>query len=122
MIMRNLPNFEKAEINPQKFTGYSMNPYNIGNQNKWMAFGEIGYNVHHEKSRENAALDVIAQLKNSLPYVQAVAGKMSRYGQRYKLNVEITGTNGKTGTLVTVWQIEKENIPGLITNWLEVHR
>jgi len=60
-----------------------MNPYHIGNQNKWMAFAEIGYNVHHEKSREDAAFDIIAQLKKALPYTPAMPAKTDRYGLRF---------------------------------------
>ncbi len=50
-----LPNFTEAEIDPEKFYHYSMDPSNIGNQNKWVAFKEIGYQVYDDKSRWEAA-------------------------------------------------------------------
>ncbi|MCP4107870.1 MAG: hypothetical protein GY749_20390 [Desulfobacteraceae bacterium] len=118
---KKLPNFEKAEIDHEKFYHYSMDPGNISNQNKWMAFEEIGYQVWHEEIRRYEAQDVIDQLKKCLHSAPAIPGKMSTYGQRYNVSVKITGPNGKTGTLVTIWQIEN-NIPRLITNWLEAHR
>ncbi|MCP4347168.1 MAG: hypothetical protein GY795_16780 [Desulfobacterales bacterium] len=122
-FQKNLPNFEKAEIDPDKFYRYSMDPGNISNQNKWMAFEEIGYQVWDEEIRKYDAQDVIDQLKKCLYNAPAIPGKTSKYGQRYNVSVQLTGPNGKTGTLVTIWQIETQNnIPRLITNWLEVHR
>jgi len=117
-----LPNFEKADIAPEKFYEYSMNPDNIGNQKKWMAFEKIGYRIHNPKERKYAAWDIIDQLRNRIPYAPAIPNKAGLYGQRYKVCVQLIGPEGKTGILVTIWQIEtKENIPRLITNWLEVH-
>lgn len=117
-----LPNFAEAEIEPDKFYRYSMNPANIGSQNKWMAFAAIGYNVHHAESRWNAAQNVIQQLQASLPGAPATPGRSAQYGQRYQVCTQITGPNGKTGTLVTIWQIDRgKNEPRLITNWLEAH-
>lgn len=117
-----LPNSKKAEIDVEKFFHYSMDPSNIGNQNKWMAFQKIGYQVHAADSRWEAAQDVISQLKESLAEAPAIPGKNTQYGQRYKVFTSIIGPNGDTGTLITIWQIDKGNAtPRLITNWLEVH-
>lgn len=117
-----LPNFAEAEIDPDKFYRYSMDPTNIGSQSKWMAFEEIGYDVHDDESRWNATQNVIEQLKDSLPDALATLGKNTQYGQRYQVRTQITGPRGKTGTLVTIWQIDAErDVPRLITNWLEVH-
>lgn len=33
----------------------------------------------------------------------------------------VTGPNGKSGKLVTIWQIDRgTSVPRMITNWLEV--
>jgi hypothetical protein len=121
-FQKSLPNFVEAEIDPEKFYRYSMDPMNIGSQSKWIAFEEIGYNVHDDESRWNAAQNVIEQLKDSLPDVPAKPGKTTQYGQRYQVRTQITGPTGKMGTLVTIWQIDVgNNVPRLITNWLEVY-
>ena len=58
-----LPNSKRAEIDVEKFFHYSMDPSNIGNQNKWMAFQKIGYQVH---SAEWKIYRFIPQYKHGL--------------------------------------------------------
>ncbi len=117
-----LPNWKKAEIDVEKFFHYSMDPSSIGNQNKWIAFQKIGYRLHDADSRWKAVQDVITQLKESLAETPARRGKNTQYGQRYKVLSQIVGPAEVTGTLITIWQIDKgKTIPRLITNWLEVH-
>ena len=54
-----LPSVQDAMIDPQKFEEYSMNPNNLTNQGKWMAFAALGYDVKSASSRNAAAQDVI---------------------------------------------------------------
>ena len=117
-----LPNYQQAHIDPAKFVAYSMNSTNPRNQGKWLAFEAIGYQLHERTLRLEAAENVIQQLINQLPYVQAVIGRTTPYGVRYRVRCRITGPNSQVGTLVTVWQISpNSDVPRLITNWLEVH-
>jgi hypothetical protein len=100
-----------------------MNPSNAGNAGKWQAIQEVGYALHEPGERSAAAADVMGQLRQQLPTSSAQAGKASTFGPRYQVRVPITGPNGKTGTLVTQWQVDQgATAPRLIANWLEVHR
>jgi len=89
-----LPMAKQAEIDPRKFTEYSMNPFNTNNQGK----------LHLENNP--ATLD-----------------EPSEYGIRFTVTIPIIGINYLQGTLVTKWQIDKnKQIPRLITNWLKINQ
>lgn len=62
-----------------------MDPANIGSQSRWMTFEAIGYPVHDDENRWNAAQNVIEQLKESLPDVQA------KPGEKYAVWPELSG-------------------------------
>jgi hypothetical protein len=86
-------------------------------------FRELGYEIQTVEQREVAAQTVISQLQKSLPTMNANFDKSTPYGARFKVNIQVIGPNGKSGTLVTEWQYDKDsNSPRLITNWLEVHK
>jgi hypothetical protein len=118
-----LPQADKAEINQSKFERYSMDPANENNNGKWKAFESLGFNVRSESGRKVAAQDVVAQLREKLPNSSATEGKTSPYGLRFVVRSELRGPNGKEGTLVSVWQVERgSKTPRIITNWLEVYK
>jgi hypothetical protein len=116
-----LPFVQDAMIDPQKFEEYSMNPNNLTNQGKWIAFAALGYDVQSASSRNATAQDVIRQLRQGLSNASATPGQTSIYGLRFQVRMRIQGLNAKQGTLVTSWQIDHDkDVPRLITNWLEV--
>lgn len=116
-----LPMAEQAEIDPRKFTEYSMNQLNPNNQGKWRAFIALGYNIESSQDRQIAAESIISQIRSRLPELSADLNEPSEYGSRYTVNVPIIGFNKLQGILVTTWQIDKDKrIPRLITNWLKV--
>lgn len=118
-----MPNARNAEIDLRKFEEYSMNPENLRNQGKWIAFVAIGYDVEDAIARRAAAQDVISQVREQIPVLPATQGQISFYGNRFEVQVLIQGSNDLTGTLITIWQIDHgKEIPRLITNWLEVHQ
>jgi hypothetical protein len=118
-----LPNAQQVQIDPAKFDQYSMNPDNPRNLGKWRAFEEIGYDIRDSDDRQAAAQQVMTQLRQSLPNNAATPSKTSPYGARFEVRSMIQSPTGRTGTLVTIWQIDPNStIPRLITNWLEVHR
>jgi hypothetical protein len=118
-----LPNAEQAQIDPAKFEKYSMDPKNSGNGGKWQAFRDVGYDVESDTGRASGAENVMSQLRQNLLKDPATQGKVSSYGPRFEVRLEIKGPNGKTGTLVTVWQFDAgTSVPRMVTNWLEVHR
>ena len=115
-----LPRVKYAHIDPAKFESYSMDPTNANNQGKWKAFEEIGYDLEGESVRHQGVEDVIAQVRKGLPNSPAIESKASPYGLRYRVEVELRGPNGKTGILVTTWQVDEgTDAPRMITNWLK---
>jgi len=122
VMSQSLPNYQQADIDLAKFVDYSMNPTHPRNQGKWLAFETVGYRLHEQSTRLEAAQAVVQQLINQLPQAQVTVGNTTPYGVRYRVRCPITGPNGQVGTLVTIWQIApNSNIPRLITNWLEIH-
>lgn len=116
-----LPMAQSAEVDIRKFVEYSMNPDNLANQGKWIAFAALGYEVQNVKGRTSAAHDIINQLRQGLTETRAIPDKTSIYGLRFQVRLRIQGLNTRQGTLVTNWQIDNgKNVPRLITNWLEV--
>lgn len=117
-----LPRASEAAVDPAKFVDYSMNPTNPGNQGKWIAFVELGYDVSTPEERSVGFAHILQQVTAALPYAFAEDPFPTLYGIRYRVRIEIVGFNQRKGTLVTVWQVDKESlIPRLITNWLEAH-
>ena len=113
----------EPEIDPRKFTEYSLNPNHPDNKGKWQAFAQLGYDVETPKGRNQAAENLIQQLRQGLINVPSIPGEPTVHGLRFKVRIRITGLNGQEGTLVTSWQIDVgKDIPRLITNWLEVDR
>jgi uncharacterized protein YukE len=118
-----LPAFGKVEIDPRKFTQYSMDASNSTAGGKWKGFEDLGYDVHSTEGRATAAQDVTAQLEAQLSTAPAVLTAKTKFGPRYRVAVEIVGSNGRRATLTTYWQIDNgSDRPRLITNWVSVHR
>ncbi len=125
-----LNNGDEAQIDPAKFERYSMDPDNPNNRNKeddpatgkWVAFVDLGYDVYTPEGRAAGAQDLMNQVRNELPDEPATFEKMTSHGPRYRVEIPVTGPNGKTGTLVTVWQYDDGSTePRMITNWLKSH-
>jgi hypothetical protein len=117
-----LPRAEEAEIDPAKFERYSMEPSNRSNRGKQEAFEALGYELHDPSARRRSAEDVIDQLRRRLPSSPAVRARTSEFGERFEVEVPITGPNRRAGSLVTVWQYDAgSSTPRLVSNWLKVH-
>ncbi len=116
-----LPRAKYAEIDPRKFTEYSMNPSNPNNQGKWKAFQAIGYNIYTPKNREIATESILNQIRSQLEHSPAILDDPSPYGSRFTVIITIIGFNNREGQLITKWQIDNDKtVPRLITNWLQV--
>jgi hypothetical protein len=123
-----LVNEDKAQIDPNKFEKYSMDPDNPNNRTKkddpqtgkWVDFQKLGYDVMTPEGRAAGAQDVMNQVREELPNQPAVFDKTTPFGPRYEVDIPITGPNGKTGKLVTIWQYDAGSTePRLVTNWLK---
>lgn len=83
--------------------------------------GHLGYDV--EGHRDDAAADVTRQLREQLPDAGVVDEEDTAYGPRRTTETTVIGPDGRTGTLVCVWQYDiGTTLPRMVTHWLEVHR
>ena len=118
-----LPEAPSAAIDDAKFLRYSMDPGNPNNNGKWKAWSQLGYDVDDLTNRAAASEDVIRQVRDQLDRLPAREGKSSDFGRRFEVEIPITGPNGRSGTLFTVWQFDKgSTTPRMITNLLKVHQ
>ena len=109
-----IPNVDKATINPNKLTGYALNPEHPVGGNKAKVFeSALGYN-------QSNADELIQQVYQKLPQNEAVLGTLDQYGQRYTVNMPITGPNGNTVNVRTGWIIKTgSDIPELTTIYVK---
>jgi hypothetical protein len=118
-----LPEAPSAAIDDAKFLRYSMDPGNPNNNGKWKAWSQLGYDVDDLTNRAAASEDVIRQVRDQLDRLPAREGKSTDFGRRFEVEIPITGPNGRSGTLFTVWQFDKgSTTPRMITNLLKVHQ
>lgn len=105
-----LPNVEKATINPNKLTEYALNPEHPVGGNKAKVFeSALGYN-------QSNASGLMEQIYEKLPQNEAILGKLDQYGQRYTVDIPITGPNGNTVNVRTGWIIKTgSDVPELTT-------
>jgi hypothetical protein len=102
--MNSLPNFKNATIDQRKITDYALNPdHPIGGHKARKIKAALGFDL------SNAA-EFSAQILKQLPTGAVIAGKLDKHGQRYTVDVELTGPTGKS-IVRTAWIIEKEGLP-----------
>lgn len=117
-------NWGAAEIDPRKFTAYSMDPGNDGAGGKWKAFAALGFEVEEPQARASAAATVIEQMRATMPPdPPPPASRFTDWGDRYETTHTIEGPNGRKGRLEVVWQVDPGvTHPRLVTNFLKVHK
>jgi len=115
------PRWRTAVIDVRKFRDYSMNPNHPTNGGKHTAFQSLGWNLATAADRNAAAAEVIAHVRRTCPS-RVRRGGPSDHGRRFETEVRVKGPNGREGTLLLVWQVDRgQESPRLITNWLRVH-
>jgi RHS repeat-associated protein len=109
-VLNQLPNVKNAEIDPRKLTEYALNSESDVGSHKARVFkSALGYD-------QSNADDLMKQIYDKLPESQATVGKLDNYGQRYTVDMEITGANGNVATVRTGWIIgSKSDSPRLTT-------
>lgn len=104
-----LPNFENAEINERKLSGYALNvnhPYGSHKARKIKA--SLGFDASHVK-------DMTDQILNNLKASEAVQGISDEHGQRYSVDMILTGPHG-SATVRTGWVVGiGSNVPRMTT-------
>lgn len=92
-----LPNLENAKIDPRKLIDYALNLDHPVGGNKARVFDSaLGYN-------KSNADELMNQVYEKLKCSESVLGKGDQYGQRYTVDMQITGPNGNTTTVRTGW-------------------
>ncbi|MBL0319197.1 MAG: hemagglutinin repeat-containing protein [Alphaproteobacteria bacterium] len=105
-----LVNADNAVIDKNKITGYALNPEHPVGGNKATVFeSALGYN-------QSNADNLILQVKEGVKNYPATLGNADEFGQRFTVDMPITGPNGKTATVRTGWIYDTgSNIPRLTT-------
>ena len=114
---RALPNYENAVIPREKLELYCLDPRHVSLV--------LGRSSGKDKARVfQAALGFVKadwellkkRILEELPYQEALMRHEDQHGQRYNVNVPITGPNGHTVTVLTAWIIRSNtDYPFLIT-------
>ncbi|WP_204244855.1 DUF6883 domain-containing protein [Aneurinibacillus sp. XH2] len=113
-VQNALPNLENAKIDPRKLTDYALNPEHPVGGNKAKVFeSALGYN-------KSNADELMKQVQEKLPQSEAILGKADQYGQRYTVDMQITGPNGNTTTVRTGWIIKPgSDVPEMTTIYVK---
>jgi hypothetical protein len=109
--MNKLPNAEKVKVDRRKLYKYSLNPNNTaGGSDKAKVFqSALGYNLSN-------AEQLVDQIYQNLAACEAVTGKKDHHGQRFTVDMPVTGVNGRTAVVRTGWIIDPgKSIPRMIT-------
>ena len=84
-------------ISYEEILEYALNPEHIVGKHKATVFKKaLGYD-------RSKAEDLIKQIYEKLFQSNAIAGKVDQYGQRYTVDILITGINGNKATVRTGW-------------------
>jgi hypothetical protein len=106
-----LPNVKKVTVDTRKVTEYALNPNNTsGGANKAQVFeSALGYN-------QSNSSHIMQQIQSKLPTSNAILGTADKYGQRFTVDIPITGPNGKTAIVRTGWILEPgSGVPRMTT-------
>ena len=108
-----LPNVASASIPEKKLSGYALNSEHPIGRNKARVFkAALGFTDADAASLER-------QIILKLPFYPASIGKKDQYGQRYTVDMPITGKNGQTRIIRTGWIIKTgESSPTLTTAYV----
>ena len=113
-VLKELPNVDKAKINPNKLTEYALNLEHPQGRNKAKVIKSVlGYD-------KNEANHLILQIQEKLHKCKAIPGKVDEYGKRYTVDIPITGINGNTAIVRTGWILKADiDIPELVTIYVK---
>lgn len=108
-----LLNAARAQIDARKFTEYVLNPLSEDGQHKARVFqSALGY------TRENYQ-ELIAQIRTGILSKPAIKGTLDGYGERYTVDVMVTGPKGQA-IVRTGWIFEPGNeVPRLTTAFVK---
>jgi hypothetical protein len=103
------PDFTDAEVDPGKIAGYAMNPDHPVGRNK--------YRVIHSATGLDAgdAARIEEQIREGVRNGTPILGKADEYGQRWAVDVPLTGPNGSI-VVRSAWIVDTgQTVPRLTT-------
>jgi hypothetical protein len=109
-----LPNAGKAVIDPNKLMSYALNPLHPVGGNKARVFESVlGYN-------QSNADQLIGKIQQGALTNPAVLGKADQFGQRFTVDMSITGPNGNSAVVRTGWIFDPgSTVPRLATAYVK---
>lgn len=113
-----LPNCQRAIVEDSKLVEYALNPESERGQHKARVFERaLGFTSDNWRDLKQAILD-------ALPQCAAEPQSETPFGKKYTVLVPVTGPNGRTAQLHTVWQYDRRldgtlrDVPRLVTLYL----
>lgn len=109
-----LPNAGEAVIDPNKLTSYALNPQHpVGGDKARVFESALGYN-------QSNADQLIGGVQQGVLTNPAVMGKVDQFGQRFTVDMPITGPNGNTVMVRTGWVLDPgATVPRLATAYVK---
>jgi hypothetical protein len=102
---------KRVTIDPRKLTEYALNPHNPVGGDKAIVFeGRLGF------TKENYE-PLLQQLHDLALDAEATPGIHDQYGQRYTVDIEVIGAEGRKATVRTGWIVRpgSSDVAGLVT-------
>ena len=93
----------RIELDPRKLTEYTLNPDNpVGADKAVMFQRHLGF------TRDNYE-PLLEQISTQALDAEAILGRTDKHGQRYRVDLEITGTEGQREIVRTGWILEPDS-------------
>jgi hypothetical protein len=90
---------ENTLISPEKLTDYLLVFKKRNDKSQWLS--KIGYTIENWKVLEY-------DLRKQILTLDVVPIEKTEYGQLYEIKGKLTGPNGKSLSVCTIWMIETE--------------
>lgn len=103
-----LPNTDRAEVDRAKITDYLLNLLHPDGRSKAVFFMRFGFRVEDWETLAAA----LKEVGMSNPVSSMIE---SPYGTRYTVDGSLRSPDGRSPRVRTVWIVESENLPRLIT-------
>jgi len=117
-MMNQLPNYEPAVIEDSKLVDYALNPNNERGQHKAQVFARsLGFDLSNWERLKREILI-------GLPMHKAASISETDFGRKCEVVIDITGPNGRTVPVKTIWQYDRladgafADAPRLVTMYI----
>lgn len=117
--MAPLPHSARAVIEDGTLVRYALNPHSERGQHKARVFAQaLGFDLSNWELLKHAIIE-------ALPARPATLLSETVFGKKYEVIVPVTGPNGRTAEVLTVWQFDRlpdsvqyADTPRLVTLYL----